>query len=76
MKLKHIKNGEETVIMEAPHEDGLKARASKVEGYPEVAVWRRGPFEKSPGQSSVEAARSEPSELDLDDGSILRITMD
>lgn len=76
MKLKHIKNGEETVIMEAPHEDALKARASKLEGYPHDATWRRGPFVDPQDQPAIEASKSEPSELDLDDGSLLRITTD
>lgn len=76
MKLKHIKNGDETVIMEAPHEDALKARASKIEGYPEYAEWRRGPRGGTPNAESADALRSEPSEIDLEDGSILRITVD
>ncbi len=73
MKLIHIDNGEETVIMEAPHEDGLKARASKVKGYPEDADWRLGTSEKT-GQSSTDASGTEPLELELKDGSLLRIT--
>lgn len=76
MKLNYIKKGEETVIMEAPHEDALKARATRVEGYPNFAKWRRGSSGGSQDPSSVETSRSEPSELDLDDGALLRITTD
>lgn len=76
MKLKHIKGGEETVIMEAPHEDALKAKASKMEGYPKDAEWRRGPRDGTQNAESADALSSEPSEIDLKDGSVLRITVD
>lgn len=74
MKLIHLANGEETVIMEAPHEDALKAKARDVPGYPSSPAWRAGKTGNESGDSSLGAEEGNSKELDLEDGSTLRIT--